>query len=68
MSKLLAAFALVAVASGCASQSQQPYESDKAACIQRGYAVGSPEYTACLQRFDNIYDERSNRWRVEQSN
>ncbi len=68
MLKLAASLALVAVVSGCASQSRQPYSVDKAACVRQGYAEGSPGYRSCLEHYEAIYDERSNRWRVEQSN
>lgn len=68
MLKVFAAIVLMAVVAGCASQSRQPYAADRGACLQRGYAEGSPQYKACLEEYEAIYDERSNRWRVEQSN
>lgn len=68
MLKVFAAVVLMAVVSACASGSRQPYAVDKAACVQRGYVEGSQQYKVCLEQYEAIYDERSNRWRVEQSN
>ena len=59
---------LMAILSACTVQRNVTYESDKAACTQRGYSAGSAEYKACLEQFEALHEERSNRWRVEQSN
>lgn len=65
---LILSASLTAILSACTVQRNILYESDKAACTQRGYSAGSAEYKACLEQFEVLYEERSNRWRVEQSN
>jgi hypothetical protein len=55
------------VLAGCATQSNPPFAVDEAACAQVSQA-GTTEYRQCIADRVAAYDERSNRWRVEQSN
>lgn len=55
------------VLAGCAAQSNPPFPVDQAACVKLSRA-GTAEYRQCITDRVTAYDERSNRWRVEQSN
>ncbi len=67
MSKLAAAVFLLVLA-GCATQSNPPYAADVTACVNQGFTTGTSAYRACINDRIASYDERSNRWRIEQSN
>ena len=58
---------ILLVLAGCAAQSNPPFPVDQAACVKLSRA-GTAEYRQCSTDRVTAYDERSNRWRVEQSN
>lgn len=63
----ISAVVILLVLAGCATQSNPPFAVDEAACAKVSRA-GTAEYRQCIADRTAAYDERSNRWRVEQSN
>ncbi len=63
----ISALAILLVLAGCAAQSNPPFAVDEAACATAA-RPGTTEYRQCIADRVAAYDERSNRWRVEQSN
>ncbi|MFN4163009.1 MAG: hypothetical protein ACK4GK_00435 [Ferrovibrio sp.] len=63
----ISALAILLVLAGCAAQSNPPFAVDETVCATAG-RPGTSEYRQCIADRVSAYDERSNRWRVEQSN